>query len=265
MLQDKIKKSIMRLKEFEPADGYYLAFSGGKDSVVLKALAVMAGVKFDAHYNVTTIDPPELVQFIRQSHPDVIFDRPKRPLLVELVKRGFPTRLSRWCCAEYKEKGGSGRFVLLGVRSAESHKRSKRKMVETCYKDNTKRILNPIIDWTDSEIWDFIRQYKIPYCKLYDEGFKRIGCVFCPNAYYKRRLNEARRYPGFARAFIKYFNKLYENRKANGSHSVDRWKNGEDMFWWWLGEPPKKKLKPQITQITPRNNRDYAATSQIKE
>lgn len=252
LLTEKIKRSIARLKEFEPADGYYLAFSGGKDSVVLKHLAVMSGVKFDAHYSVTTIDPPELVQFIRNEHPDVKFERPKRPFLVEMVSRGFPMRQSRWCCEIYKEDGGNGRFVLLGVRNAESFKRSKRKMVETC-DTKAKRMLSPIIDWTEDEVWDFIREYKIPYCKLYDEGFKRIGCVFCPNLYWKRRHAEAKRYPGFVRAFIKYFNKLYENRKSRGMKSVDRWANGEDMFWWWMGgakttpEKAKEFVKGRIT------------------
>mgnify|MGYP001615522170 FL=1 len=234
LLKEKIKRSISRLKEFEPADGYYLAFSGGKDSCVLLELAKRAGVKFDAHYSVTTIDPPELVQFIRRFHPEVKFERPKKPLLVELVSRGFPMRQSRWCCEIYKEGGGAGRFVLLGVRNAESFNRSKRKMVEFC-DTKGKRMLNPIIDWTEDEVWSFIRSNNIPYCKLYDEGAKRIGCVFCPQAYFKRRLDEARRYPRFVTAFIKYFNKLYENRKSRGMKSVDRWANGEDMFWWWLG------------------------------
>lgn len=74
---DKVETVLKRLKTFEPADGYYLAFSGGKDSVVIKALADMAGVKYDAHYNVTSVDPPELVRFIKQNHPDVAFDYPR--------------------------------------------------------------------------------------------------------------------------------------------------------------------------------------------
>ena len=67
----KLEVAIQRLKTFEPSEGYYLAFSGGKDSVVIKALADMAGVKYDAHYNVTSVDPPELVRFIKEKYPDV--------------------------------------------------------------------------------------------------------------------------------------------------------------------------------------------------
>lgn len=70
-LTNKVKASLERIKAFEPPEGYYLAFSGGKDSVVCKALLDMAGVKYDAHYRVTSVDPPELVRFIRDKHPDV--------------------------------------------------------------------------------------------------------------------------------------------------------------------------------------------------
>lgn len=47
---DFVEVAIERLKAFEPEEGYYLAFSGGKDSVVIKELANIAGVKYDAHY-----------------------------------------------------------------------------------------------------------------------------------------------------------------------------------------------------------------------
>ena len=68
---DKVQKSIERLKAFEPPEGYFLAFSGGKDSQCIYHLAKMAGVKFDAHYSVTTVDPKELVRFIKKEYPDV--------------------------------------------------------------------------------------------------------------------------------------------------------------------------------------------------
>ena len=74
--KDKVEIAIERLQTMEPEEGYYLAFSGGKDSVVIKALADMARVKYDAHYNVTSVDPPELVRFIKDSYPNVIFDIP---------------------------------------------------------------------------------------------------------------------------------------------------------------------------------------------
>lgn len=70
----KEQKAIERLKAFEPADGYYLAYSGGKDSDCIKILAQLAGVKYDAVHNLTTVDAPETVRYV-QSQPDVKIDK----------------------------------------------------------------------------------------------------------------------------------------------------------------------------------------------
>ena len=128
--KDKVEIAIERFKTYEPDEGYYLCFSGGKDSVVIKALADMAGVKYDAHYNVTGVDPPELVRFIKDYHKDVIFNIPRdkdgnRITMWGLIakKNTPPLRIARYCCAELKERGGYGRFVVTGVRWAESVKR----------------------------------------------------------------------------------------------------------------------------------------------
>lgn len=111
--KDKVDKAIMRLQSYEPPEGYYLCFSGGKDSVVIKALADMAGVKYDAHYSITTVDPPELIYFIKKYHKDVEFDYPRdkdgnRITMWNLIPRKQmpPTRLARYCCEHLKEHGG---------------------------------------------------------------------------------------------------------------------------------------------------------------
>ena len=243
---DKVNIAIERLRQFEPTEGYFLAFSGGKDSVVIKALADMSGVKYDTHYNNTTIDPPELVKFIREYHKDVIFENPEEPFLRALISNGFPTRLARWCCRLYKENGGSGRLVVTGIRWEESLQRKNRNMVEVCYRDTTKKYLNIIIDWTTMEVWEFIHKYKLPYCCLYNEGWKRVGCLMCPYSSPKQRLYHTKRYPKYTRAFIKAFNKLYEDRKNKGSKAVDNWGSGEEMFWWWVSNSPTKKSNQRV-------------------
>jgi len=241
---DKVKESIKLLKDMEPEEGYYLAFSGGKDSVCIKRLADMAGVKYDAHYNVTTIDPPELVYFIRDYHKDVIWEHPEKNMLVKMIDKQFPPlRQQRWCCELYKEGGGSGRIVITGIRKAESAKRAKRKAVERDYKNETKQIVNPIIDWSDDDVWEFIKQEKLPYCSLYDEGWKRIGCLFCPMAG-KSRLMEAKRYPNYVKFFIRHFEKLYQWRKENDK-PLNNWNSGEEMFWWWMNDNRKSEDSDQ--------------------
>ena len=236
-LQQAVNLSLDRLKTFEPPEGYWLADSGGRDSCVLLYLAKMAEVKFEAVYSVTTIDPPELIYFLRQHHHDTKWDRPKKPFLSMLLDRGFPLRTNRWCCNEYKERSGHGRRILLGVRWEESQRRATRKMVEQCYKDSSKTYVNPIIDWDQRHVWDFIHSEKIHYCSLYDEGFKRIGCVMC--VYNYSRQEEAKRWPRFKLNFERAFIALYEKNKHRPSYQ--RWKNGIEMFDWWLSKKPCAK------------------------
>ena len=244
---NKVDVAIERLKTFEPPEGYYLADSGGKDSCVILRLAEMSGVKFDAHHSLTTIDPPELYYFIRDYHTDTKIDHPKKPFLVEMVNRGFPQRMRRWCCADYKERGGEGRKVITGIRWEESNKRRQRRMVETCMRSKTKTYLNVIIDWTEVDVWEFIHKYDVPYCKLYDEGWKRIGCLLCPMG--NNRKMEAERYPRITKIWIKYFCKLYDNKKAKGHTSCDRWKDGEEMFWWWMDDKRKSHNPDQLVMF----------------
>lgn len=132
---DKVQRAIDILKAFEPPEGYHLAFSGGKDSQCIYHLAVMAGVKFDAHYSVTSVDPPELCYFIREHYPDVIWDhhyytdektgkkKPETMWHVIATHTIPPTRTNRYCCQALKESSGKGRIVVTGVRWAESHNR----------------------------------------------------------------------------------------------------------------------------------------------
>ncbi len=227
---DKVKMSIQRLKQFEPEEGYYLAFSGGKDSIVIKHLADVSGVKYDGHYNLTTVDPPELVQFIKREHKDISIDRPEMSMWELIPKKKIPpTRLMRYCCEVLKERGGKGRKVITGIRKAESYQRSNRKMVESCYKQKGKTYIHPIIDWTDSDVWEYIRRENIKYCKLYDEGFERLGCIGCPMAGKKGREMEFERYPKYKQAYIRAF-----QRMLDGYDKESNWKTGEDVFNWWM-------------------------------
>ncbi|MFA7087501.1 MAG: hypothetical protein WC145_12610, partial [Aliarcobacter sp.] len=111
------ERAIARLRKHEPEDGYYLAFSGGKDSVVIYDLAVRARVKFDPHYSQTTVDPPEVQQFIKEHYPHVAWDKPRNSMFRLIpLKKMVPTRLIRYCCSELKEIGGAGRTVVTGIR-----------------------------------------------------------------------------------------------------------------------------------------------------
>lgn len=130
--RNKVEIAIKRLQSFAPKDGtpMHCAFSGGKDSQCIYHLLEMSGVPFEAHYSVTSVDPPELCRFIKKNYPDVIWDyhywpdgRKKTMWNVIAAHTIPPTRQARYCCQELKESGGKGRVVVTGVRWAESVRR----------------------------------------------------------------------------------------------------------------------------------------------
>lgn len=230
---DRVQVAIERLKSFEPPEGYYLAFSGGKDSITLYELAKMSGVKFDAHFNFTTVDPPELLKFIREKYPSVEISKPEKTMWELIVWKMFPpTRKIRYCCDWLKERSAPDRFVLLGIRHNESPKRKKRQMFQYCYKDSIhiKKYLSPIIDWSEKEVWEFIKLRNLEYCCLYDEGYKRIGCILCPMATLKNRLRDMERYPNFYKAYLLAFKKMLEKHPNH----YRKWETPEDVMNWWL-------------------------------
>lgn len=256
---DKVAKAIERIKSFEPISNgfddkpYYVCYSGGKDSDCIRILCELAGIKYDLVCNWTGIDAPETWKYIH-TIPNLQIEMPKKSMFQMIVKKGMPpTRLVRYCCNELKEHGGEGRFTMTGVRWAESVKRAKnRGVLETFTKkksekiilnnDNTedrkimdvcmsqhKRVLNPIVDWSDEDVWEFLRFQGCEGNPLYQCGYKRIGCVGCPQAYYKERLRDFERYPGFKRMYLSAFKKILENLDKATS-----WKTAEDVFDWWL-------------------------------
>lgn len=259
-LQDKIYNSIVLLlrsermaREYDPENGFYLAFSGGKDSLVLYHLARMAGVKFKAHMNLTSIDPPDVIRFVKQRYPSVELIKPKMSIYdMALKKHILPTRFMRWCCAEYKEMSGAGKVTLIGIRKGESAKRSKRNEVETgnrkfsgnfdqfsehretmvtCVNGKDKILVSPILNWMEGEVWEFIHRYKVPYCKLYDEGYSRIGCILCPMSNRKQKLKDIRRFPHVKRKWVQTIQKLIDAGYLNHNFS-----DAEFGFNWWISD-----------------------------
>ena len=111
-------------------------------------------------------------------------------------------------------------------------------MIEQCYKQ-TKTVVNPIIDWLDEDVWEFIHEYNIPYCKLYDEGYSRLGCIGCPMGTAEHRKAEFERYPKYKQAYTRAFDKMVKARKWGGYKQIQA--NGTEVMKWYMnGEMPKK-------------------------
>lgn len=246
--------------------------SGGKDSSVCVALAQRAGIPFEVLHNHTTADAPETVYFIRDELKrlegtgikcsiEYPIYKGRRTSMWSLIPQKLmpPTRVVRYCCSILKERGGSGRFITTGVRWAESVKRKKnRGIYETLNKDREKRIIlnndnddrrllfencrlqakrvcNPIIDWTDADVWAYIESEKLPVNPLYQCGFSRVGCVGCPMGRKKRQW-EFIRYPKYKEMYIRAFGRMLEERIRRGK--IDElWRmetTALDVFNWWM-------------------------------
>lgn len=261
---NKVDRAIELIRKAEPLAlkyqdyGFHLAFSGGKDSQVIYELCKMAGVKFRPVMQVTTLDPPELMRFVRKNYPDVIMERPEINFYKLIVKKqGLPTRRMRYCCQYLKEQSGAGTVTIIGIRKAESNKRALRNELEIsnkkysntldqfnidnqnqllCIKGKDKILLSPIIDWSTADVWNFIRGNNIEYCKLYDKGYYRIGCMFCPMASKKAKQRDRKNYPGVEKLIKVSIQELVNINNYGSDLGCDV----DEIFDWWISNDPIK-------------------------
>jgi len=213
-----------------------IAFSGGKDSIVMNDLAKKSGLKFSYKYGNTTIDPPGHLRFIRENYPHVEIIQPSYSFYQLIEKKGLPTRHSRFCCQHLKEYIGEGCKVFEGLRYDEGVKRGKRlkalKEPEECDRNSKGKIhAFPILNWKEKNIWDYIKENKLPYPEWYDLGFKRMGCVGCPLANQKQRIREYKMFPRYVYAAIKAIDKNIKAGKC-----LSKFNDPYEAFYWWISE-----------------------------
>ena len=108
-----------------------------------------------------------------------------------------------------------------------------RRMVEHCYRTR-KTMVNPIVDWSDEDVWDFLSYYGCKSNPLYECGFKRIGCIGCPMAVKHMRNLEFELYPKYKQAYIRAFDKMLQKRKIEGRTTTLKWADSQAVFDWWL-------------------------------
>lgn len=236
----KLDLAIKRLQTFCQGKKTLCAFSGGKDSQVCYHLCKEAGLDFEAQYSITRFEPPELIQFIRENYPDVTFRRAyKMSLVDEIADKGLPNRWFRWCCKAKHTKTDGFDIAVIGIRSAESSRRASNWRTFGRKQDGTFYVC-PIFDWTDADVWEYLNGHNISHCRLYDEGFKRIGCVCCPLAPKKMR-SDSERWPKTSKMLYvghcKFWDKVIANKgktKRGKTYHLLEHGNPRAAFEYWL-------------------------------
>ncbi len=225
--------------------------------------------------NLTSVDPPEVIRFVRKHYPEVVLIKPKTSIYnLAIEKQILPSMKVRWCCSEYKEAAGAGKVTLIGIRHQESSRRAKRKEVEIssrkysgtlegleeyrqkiaasksqstrkrrgktapreekdvnitnateertlgCISGKESLLISPIIHWTERDVWEFLTNVvRVPHCELYDQGFRRIGCIGCPMSNFRQKIIENQRWPHVKRNWIKAIMAIRHGGVFQGTHT----------------------------------------------
>lgn len=259
-------KTAAELSEKYYQEPMAVCYSGGKDSEVLLELCRRAEVPYHVVHNLTTADAPETIYhvrkvFYRQELAGVSctihkpFYRGQRTSMWQLIplKGIAPTRRVRYCCQILKETSNQHRCAILGVRKLESSARSDSAVAELPGRNRSERVIfdmdngdtriiapcqikatikiHPIVDWTDSQVWQFLRDAKVDVNPVYAMGFSRVGCVGCPMAG-KNRYTEFQQWPKYEMLYRRAFARMVEARRSLGKDGP--WNSADEVFRWWM-------------------------------
>lgn len=277
--QEKVDKSIKIIKK--AADiaqrtnkPLIVAFSGGKDSQVLYHLTKAAKVEFKAVYNATTLDPAEVVRFIRTKYPDVEIHCPSISFWdLCKKKKNMPTMKMRFCCAELKENKGKNSVTLTGVRREESTRRADRQEVNgkkkstdmtidefirqsqmdvQCFgKGNEKITINPILEWTERDVWHYLNTVlQVPHCEVYDKGYKRVGCLFCPMQTEKQLIRNCKEHTHLFKRLMDTIAFLCSEKNVTAKEKYFL-NDPVGYFLWWISKENVQVFKARQKAILP--------------
>ena len=255
-LTRKVEQSL-KLIQLAGADGEVVevSYSGGKDSDVILELTKMTGIKYRAIYKNTTIDPPGTLAHVKEAGAEIL--KPKKTFFDLVREKGAPSRFARFCCEELKEYKVLDKCIM-GIRKAESTKRmasyseptkcrfygSKKEHVEAFY---------PILEWSDQDVLDFITERGLKIHPLYyreDGGIdvtRRVGCMCCPLASRRKRLEQFKRWPNMVKAYIRAEQKFRDSHPD--STNVRLYPTVFDWFFREVFFDKQKKYNDYCNQL----------------
>lgn len=204
LAQDTIKKIYNTFVEYQKkVDVFYVAFSGGKDSVVtldlvqralphnsFKVLFGDTGMEFPDTYK--TVE--EVKKVCVENEIEFLTSRSQYEPDYTWSKFGPPATVHRWCCSVHKTspqiivlRDALGKpdftgMAFIGVRASESLSRSEYDYVSLGEKHKGQYSCNPILEWNSAELYAYIYLRKLYLNEAYKKGNRRAGCLVCPRA-----------------------------------------------------------------------------------
>lgn len=202
--QDTIKKIYnVYVEHIKKVDVFYVAFSGGKDSVVVLDLVQKAlpHNAFKVLFGDTDMEFPttlDLVEKVAQecALQNIEFYSAKAPKSAEENWDVFgpPARKVRWCCTVHKtapvinklnelvDKKFVRTMMITGVRGDESASRSGYDELSKGKKMAGQYSFHPVLEWSSAEIFLYMYGNELEFNEAYKYGFNRVGCIMCPNS-----------------------------------------------------------------------------------
>jgi phosphoadenosine phosphosulfate reductase len=235
--QTTVKKILAIYEKYQGRiDLFHIAFSGGKDSLVLLDLVKKAlpkgsfvvvfgdtGMEFPDTYDIIEkvqqeCEREEIPFYVAKSHLD-----PKESWKLF----GPPSRVLRWCCSVHKSAPqilkmrqitGKKSYVgldFVGIRAAESANRSKYNYENYGRKQKGQYSHNSILEWTSAEVWLHIYANDIEINEAYKKGNSRVGCLLCPMSGDLTNFFRKKSYTAEIDEYIDSIKETYEHSSRN--------------------------------------------------
>ncbi len=262
----------------------FVSFSGGKDSTVTSHLAIrgIGTPKLIHIFGDTTLEFPETMKYVERFRKDnpmipILSARNKEQGFMELCDQvGPPSRVMRWCCTIFKTgaitrkidstfKHKKNILTFYGVRRSESTSRSKYDRESDSPKIAKQKVVSPIIDWLDFDVWLYILTSKIDFNDAYRLGYTRVGCWCCPNnsewSAFLSSLYMTEQYKAF-NEFLVNFARRIGKKDAEVYVKEGKWKARQGGNGIEHSKNIFVEFKPCVTQ---ENTFDYQLTKPVSE